>query len=161
MITLVKLSDSIHDGGRVAGRACPWRARAPSLAVLAELSRDCRNQMRKRSAQTGFACLCAASLLGLVPSSFLYVYSGAVSKSMAVGGGGSDEGGWAAALQQLAPLVLTAAITFKIVQIAQQVSPGRCSHSDTTLYVSLVILHTKYTGRRQNDFNVHAYLRCR
>jgi hypothetical protein len=29
------------------------------------------------------------------------------------------------------------------------------SHSDTTLYVSLVVLNTKCTGRRQNDFNVH------
>ena len=35
-------------------------------------------------------------------------------------------------------------------------SPGCSSHSDTTLYISLVILHTKYTGARQNDFNVHA-----
>jgi hypothetical protein len=35
-------------------------------------------------------------------------------------------------------------------------SPGRESHSDTTLYISLVILHTKYTGWCENDFNVHA-----
>ena len=34
--------------------------------------------------------------------------------------------------------------------------PGRLSHSDTALYISLVILYTKYTGWRQNDFNVHA-----
>jgi hypothetical protein len=27
-----------------------------------------------------------------------------------------------------------------------QVRRGRCSHSDTTLYISLGILHTKYTG---------------
>jgi hypothetical protein len=38
----------------------------------------------------------------------------------------------------------------------QVTSPGRCSHSDTTLYISSVILHTKYTGWYQNDFNVHA-----
>ena len=41
-----------------------------------------------------------------------------------------------------------------------QVSPGRSSHSDTTLYISLAILHTKYTGWHQNDFNVYAYCRC-
>jgi ankyrin repeat protein len=35
-------------------------------------------------------------------------------------------------------------------------SPGRCSHFDTTLYISLVILHAKYTGWCQNDFNVYA-----
>ena len=35
-------------------------------------------------------------------------------------------------------------------------SPGRQSHSNITLYISLVIIHTKYTGRRQNDFNVYA-----
>ena len=35
-------------------------------------------------------------------------------------------------------------------------SPGRQSLSDTTLCILLVILHTKHTGRRQNDFNVHA-----
>ena len=26
-----------------------------------------------------------------------------------------------------------------------------------TLYISLVFLHTKYTGRRQNDFIAHGY----
>ena len=31
-------------------------------------------------------------------------------------------------------------------------SPGRQSHSDTTLYPSLAILHTKHAGRRQNEF---------
>jgi hypothetical protein len=30
------------------------------------------------------------------------------------------------------------------------------SHSHTTLYIPLVVLHTKYTGWRQNNFNVHA-----
>ena len=34
--------------------------------------------------------------------------------------------------------------------------PGRKSHSDTTLYISLGIIHTKYIGWRQNDFNVYA-----
>ena len=33
---------------------------------------------------------------------------------------------------------------------------GRWSHSDATLYIFLVIFHTKYTGGRQNDSNVHA-----
>ena len=33
-------------------------------------------------------------------------------------------------------------------------SPKRCSHSDVPLYNSLVIIHTKYTGVRQNDCNV-------
>jgi hypothetical protein len=35
-------------------------------------------------------------------------------------------------------------------------SHGGLSHSHTPLYISLVVLHTKYTGRRQNDFDVHA-----
>ena len=37
-------------------------------------------------------------------------------------------------------------------------SPGRETHSNTTLYISIAILYrvTKYTGRRQNDFNVYA-----
>jgi hypothetical protein len=35
-------------------------------------------------------------------------------------------------------------------------SPGRESHSDATLYLSLVILHTKYTGWDKNDFSVYA-----
>jgi hypothetical protein len=34
------------------------------------------------------------------------------------------------------------------------VSPKRCSHSDVPLYISLVIIHTKYTGVLQNDSNV-------
>jgi hypothetical protein len=33
--------------------------------------------------------------------------------------------------------------------------PGRYSHSDT-LYILFVILHTKYTGRPENDVNVYA-----
>jgi hypothetical protein len=38
-------------------------------------------------------------------------------------------------------------------------SPGRESHSDTTLYISLLILHTRHTEctrLRENDLNVHA-----
>ena len=35
-------------------------------------------------------------------------------------------------------------------------SRGHSSHSGAPLYISLVILHTKYTGWRQNDINVHA-----
>ena len=35
-----------------------------------------------------------------------------------------------------------------------RVSPKRCSHSDVPLYISLVIIHTEYTGVRQNDSNV-------
>ena len=31
-------------------------------------------------------------------------------------------------------------------------SPGRCNHSDTPLYISLAMLRTRYTGRRQNAF---------
>jgi hypothetical protein len=31
-------------------------------------------------------------------------------------------------------------------------SPGCYNHSDTTLYISSVILHTKYTGWCDNDF---------
>ena len=34
-------------------------------------------------------------------------------------------------------------------------SPERCSHSVANLYISFVIIHTEYTGRRQNDFNGH------
>jgi hypothetical protein len=29
------------------------------------------------------------------------------------------------------------------------------SHSDTTLYISFVILYTEYTGWCQNDFTAH------
>ena len=42
------------------------------------------------------------------------------------------------------------------VSMLGKTSLGRKSHSDATLCISLVILHTKHTGRRQNDFNVHA-----
>ena len=35
-------------------------------------------------------------------------------------------------------------------------SPGRESHSDTALYISLLILHTTHTGWRENDFIAHA-----
>jgi hypothetical protein len=35
--------------------------------------------------------------------------------------------------------------------------PRRSSHSDTALHITLVILHTKYTGARQNDSNVYVY----
>ena len=35
-----------------------------------------------------------------------------------------------------------------------QASPKRCSHSDAPLYILRVIIHTKYTGVRQNDSNV-------
>ena len=34
--------------------------------------------------------------------------------------------------------------------------PGHQRHSDTSLYISLVILYPKYTGWRQNDVNVYA-----
>jgi hypothetical protein len=34
-------------------------------------------------------------------------------------------------------------------------SPGRLTHSDTTLYIPLVILYRKYTGGCDNDFNVY------
>jgi hypothetical protein len=33
---------------------------------------------------------------------------------------------------------------------------GQHCHSNTALYISLVIIYTKYTGLRQNDFNAHA-----
>jgi aquaporin Z len=36
------------------------------------------------------------------------------------------------------------------------ISPGRQGHSRTTLYISLVALHAKYTGRRRSDCNVRA-----
>ena len=39
---------------------------------------------------------------------------------------------------------------------AGSTSPRRYSHSDTTLCIALVFLYTKYTGWRQNDFNVYA-----
>jgi hypothetical protein len=35
-------------------------------------------------------------------------------------------------------------------------SHGRCSHSDTAVYILLRILYKKYTGWRQNDFNIYA-----
>jgi hypothetical protein len=36
------------------------------------------------------------------------------------------------------------------------ISPGRQSHSAAAQYISLVVLHTEYTKRRPNGFNVHA-----
>ena len=39
------------------------------------------------------------------------------------------------------------------------ISPGRYSHPDTILYISLVTLHTTYTGQHMKDFNVHAQAR--
>jgi hypothetical protein len=44
--------------------------------------------------------------------------------------------------------------TTPMVKLA--LGPPLKSLSDTTLYISLVIHHTKYTGWCQNDFNVHA-----
>jgi hypothetical protein len=41
-----------------------------------------------------------------------------------------------------------------IMRTQPQASPKRCSHSDVPLYILLVIIHTKYTGLRQNDSNV-------
>jgi hypothetical protein len=39
-------------------------------------------------------------------------------------------------------------------------SPGRYRHSDTcTLYISLAMLYKKYTGWRQNNVNIYAYIR--
>ena len=35
-------------------------------------------------------------------------------------------------------------------------SPGRYILSNTTRYMPLVVLHTKYTGVRKNDFDVYA-----
>jgi hypothetical protein len=35
-------------------------------------------------------------------------------------------------------------------------SPGRYILSNTTRYMPLVVLHTKYTGVRENDFDVYA-----
>ena len=39
---------------------------------------------------------------------------------------------------------------------AGNMSPGRQSHSNTTLCTSLSIFYTKHTGRRQNDSTIHA-----
>ena len=36
-------------------------------------------------------------------------------------------------------------------------SPGRYTHSVTALYVSSVIIHTKQTGRHENDLTAHGY----
>ena len=49
-----------------------------------------------------------------------------------------------------------AAATEEEKQQEKAISPGPYNHSDTTLRISLVILHTEYTGRRDNDFNVYA-----
>jgi hypothetical protein len=38
----------------------------------------------------------------------------------------------------------------RLFSLAGRLSPGRESHSNTTLHISLAILYTKYTGRRQN-----------
>ena len=50
---------------------------------------------------------------------------------------------------------LCAAVGAGLCPDGGRASPGRQSHSDTTLYISLVIIYTKYTGWRQNDSNVH------
>jgi hypothetical protein len=42
----------------------------------------------------------------------------------------------------------------------QALSCGRYSHSHTTLYISLVICHVKYTWWREFEFNVYASRRC-
>ena len=43
-------------------------------------------------------------------------------------------------------------------RIMHEIYPGQDpqGHSHTTLYIPSVIIYTKYTGRRQNDFNVYA-----
>jgi hypothetical protein len=47
--------------------------------------------------------------------------------------------------------------TVTSVNVREKVrSPGCKGPSDTTLYVSLVIIHKTYTGWRQNDFSVYA-----
>ena len=38
---------------------------------------------------------------------------------------------------------------------AGNMSPGRQSHSNTTLCTSLAIIYSQYTAWRQHDFNVH------
>ena len=45
---------------------------------------------------------------------------------------------------------------FGALSTAGAISPKRQSHSDTTLYISPAVVHTKFTGRCDNDFNVHA-----
>jgi hypothetical protein len=42
-----------------------------------------------------------------------------------------------------------------LIGLRAALGPGRQSHSVTTLYISLVILHTKFAGWRENDFSVH------
>ena len=49
-----------------------------------------------------------------------------------------------------------AAVSSVALSAAARASRERPSHSDAALYIPLVILHTEYTGWRQNDFDVHA-----
>ena len=63
------------------------------------------------------------------------------------------------ARQRLMSIALTipdTAALLEAVTMLGEASPGRSSHSDTTLYISLMVLHTKYTGLRENDFNAYA-----
>ena len=59
-----------------------------------------------------------ASLLGLIPSSFVYVYAGAVSKTLA--GGEGNGGGWVATLEQVGLFLVTVMITYVVVRIAMR-----------------------------------------
>jgi hypothetical protein len=63
--------------------------------------------------------------------------------------------GTAASMSAALPMAgMTVART---VALTGPTSPGRSNHSDTTLYSPLhVIIYTKYTGRRQKDFNFYA-----
>ena len=57
-----------------------------------------------------------ATLLGLIPSSFVYVYAGAVGKDVANG----EAGGWSDYITYAVGLVATVAVTIKVVKVAQE-----------------------------------------
>ena len=64
---------------------------------------------------------------------------------------GSDTRGAAAIFAEAVEIPTAIAISQR-----GDLSPERCSHSDVPLYISLGIIHTKYTGVRQNDCTVYA-----
>jgi hypothetical protein len=78
----------------------------------------------------------------------------ATCRAQGVGAGRAQVGSLFAAATSADPFSVDAVLTHPAPLAEVAVSPNRCSHSDVPLYISLVIIHTKYTGVRQNDSNV-------
>jgi len=57
-----------------------------------------------------------ATAVGLIPSSFVFIYAGAVGNSMASG----EAGGWSDYITYAVGLLATVAVTVKVVRVAQE-----------------------------------------